>query len=196
MSDSKTNPTDFTEPIPNLGSVQRVGPEDGEYMPATPQERQNIQRLVRSEFLRHHSGPLPAPETLAEYERILPGAAERIFVRFEKQSDHRMSIESKVIGSNTFSQSFATVGSVIFSILALFAGTLLVYLGKDVSGLTLFFGAIAPVTATFFYGRHKQEQERERALEQRPDKQETALAPRPSTDGHTEAPEENDSSTS
>lgn len=33
---------------------------------------------------QHHSGPLPAPQTLAGYESVLPGSAERILVMAEK----------------------------------------------------------------------------------------------------------------
>ena len=40
-----------------------------------------------------HSGPLPAPETLAEYEQFLPGSAERIFAMAEAQLSHRLHIE-------------------------------------------------------------------------------------------------------
>lgn len=35
------------------------------------------------------SGPLPAPETLAEYNEVLPGLAERIVAAFEEEGRHR-----------------------------------------------------------------------------------------------------------
>ncbi|MBU0668042.1 DUF2335 domain-containing protein [Patescibacteria group bacterium] len=46
-----------------------------------------------------YSGPLPTPVHLAQYEEILPGAAERILKMAEDQSSHRRSLESKVISS-------------------------------------------------------------------------------------------------
>ena len=45
------------------------------------------------------SGPLPVPAYLAQYEEILPGSAERILKMAEEQSDHRRSLETKVINS-------------------------------------------------------------------------------------------------
>ena len=45
------------------------------------------------------SGPLPPPNHLEQYERILPGAAERILKMAEDQSLHRRSLEAKVIHS-------------------------------------------------------------------------------------------------
>ena len=37
--------------------------------------------------------PLPAPETLADYEHFLPGSAERIFKMAEAQLAHRLRME-------------------------------------------------------------------------------------------------------
>ena len=34
-----------------------------------------------------YAGPLPHPDTLARYEQILPGSAERVFLAFEKQTE-------------------------------------------------------------------------------------------------------------
>ncbi len=39
------------------------------------------------------SGPLPPPEMLAQYEEILPGAAERILSMAERQAEHRQKME-------------------------------------------------------------------------------------------------------
>jgi len=45
------------------------------------------------------SGPLPPPNHLEQYERILPGAAERLLKMAEDQSLHRRNLETKVIHS-------------------------------------------------------------------------------------------------
>lgn len=44
--------------------------------------------------LEHHSGPLPDPATLEKYERLLPGAAERVFVMAEQEAAHRRKLET------------------------------------------------------------------------------------------------------
>ena len=46
--------------------------------------------MVKQETLlvQEHSGPLPAPWTLAGYEEVTSGAAERIIVMAEKQQEH------------------------------------------------------------------------------------------------------------
>lgn len=47
---------------------------------------------------RHFSGPLPPPEDFAKYEERLPGSADRILKMAEKQMEHRIETERKIIG--------------------------------------------------------------------------------------------------
>ncbi len=41
------------------------------------------------------SGPLPPPAQLEEFERIVPGGAERVFAQFEAEGDHRRAMEAQ-----------------------------------------------------------------------------------------------------
>ena len=55
---------------------------------------------VSIEQIQSSSGPIPDPALLKAYDIVVPGLAERIVNRWEKQSDHRMALEkpsSKVI---------------------------------------------------------------------------------------------------
>ena len=45
-------------------------------------------KLIASRHTKH-SGPLPAPKTLEEYDSVLPGGAERIFSMAEKEQEAR-----------------------------------------------------------------------------------------------------------
>lgn len=49
---------------------------------------------------KHHSGPLPAPEDLARYEQLLPGAAERIIAMAELEQKHRVTMERDAMDSD------------------------------------------------------------------------------------------------
>lgn len=57
-------------------------------------------KLVASEAsvteIRHvgFSGPLPPPEILAEYEKVIPGFAERLLSMTEENAKHRRATES------------------------------------------------------------------------------------------------------
>ena len=50
----------------------------------------------KAERLHFHSGPLPTPETLAGYEALLPGAADRVFAMVERDMDHQHATETAV----------------------------------------------------------------------------------------------------
>ncbi|MDQ3512236.1 MAG: DUF2335 domain-containing protein [Chloroflexota bacterium] len=64
----------------------------------SPPSRDAIVHLVREEVRAElFSGPLPHPDTLAGYENILTGAADRIFTRWEMQSEHRQKLEDFTI---------------------------------------------------------------------------------------------------
>jgi uncharacterized membrane protein len=72
------------------------------------------------------SGPIPAPQILQQYNSIVPGAAERIIRMAEKQSDHRMYLERKVIDSGILKSYF---GMIIATGIAVYG----LYIAKEIS---------------------------------------------------------------
>ncbi|MFQ7172706.1 MAG: DUF2335 domain-containing protein [Thomasclavelia ramosa] len=44
-----------------------------------------------------YSGPIPHPSDFEQYERVLPGAADRILTMAENQSAHRQTLEKAAI---------------------------------------------------------------------------------------------------
>lgn len=45
--------------------------------------------------VHEHRGPIPAPDILEGYERILPGSAERVIAMAEQQAQHRRDLERR-----------------------------------------------------------------------------------------------------
>jgi len=80
-------------------------PEEGQLL----LDEKKIERIVvsiaerRLEYLEH-SGPLPHPEILSGYEKVLPGSADRILKMAEKQQDHRISNENKLVDAENQSR--------------------------------------------------------------------------------------------
>ncbi len=64
-----------------------------------PEEDKNIiiRHMSIVQASRSYSGPLPPPEDLREYESIQKGAADRIIKVLEKQVEHRIEQESKIV---------------------------------------------------------------------------------------------------
>jgi len=71
-----------------------------------------------------HSGPLPAPWEFEYYEKILPGAAERLLSAVENEASHRHAIDHKIVDdiirSGRLGQYFA-FAVVILSLLSVVA---------------------------------------------------------------------------
>ena len=44
-----------------------------------------------------HSGPLPSPDILEQYNKIEPGTANRIISMAEKQAEHRQQLEKRIV---------------------------------------------------------------------------------------------------
>ena len=57
----------------------------------------NGRTLVGVETSLSWSGPLPPPKVLEAYDRLVPGAAERIMKMAEQQSEHRRGLEKTVV---------------------------------------------------------------------------------------------------
>ena len=58
-------------------------------------ESSKFQTMVSHET--SFSGPLPPPEIIRDYDKILPGGAERIFAMAEKEQAHRHNIDSTAV---------------------------------------------------------------------------------------------------
>lgn len=112
-----------------------------------------------------YSGPLPPPEILEHYDRIVPHGAERIFAQFESQSAHRRKVESQIVNSDVFVQVFGAVSALLLGILALGGGLFLVHEGKSVEGFGAFFAGLASLVGVYIYGKKSQASERKEKQE-------------------------------
>ena len=86
--------------------------------PSAPAQRQQGQAgpQVKAEF----NGPLPPPDALEKYERVSPGAAERIIAMAERESSHRHASVDNEYKEASKGQNCA----VIIGALAIISGTI------------------------------------------------------------------------
>jgi uncharacterized membrane protein len=54
---------------------------------------QQDERVQIIQQLSHFSGPLPSPENLLNYDRIIPGTANRIIEMAEKNQEQRLYVD-------------------------------------------------------------------------------------------------------
>lgn len=69
--------------------------------PANKQQpAQQQSTLAVSHTQQQFSGPIPPPSILADYDALIPGAADRILTIFEAQTNHRHDIELRTTRAN------------------------------------------------------------------------------------------------
>ena len=79
-------------------------------------------------------GPLPPPGALRLFEDVVPGSAERILAMAERQADHRIQMERRIIRGD-FTQSYLGLAAgFILSTMVILGGIYLISLGHDWAG--------------------------------------------------------------
>jgi uncharacterized membrane protein len=94
-------------------------------------ERPEFSRLAVQIAQKSHSGPLPAPEDFAEYERALPGSCDRILRMAEKQQDYFYDINKTRITGDLNEARRGQVCAVLIAIVALGLCAWTCYIGAD-----------------------------------------------------------------
>jgi len=111
-----------------------------------------------------YQAPLPPPDMLAAYERILPGAAKRIFDRMERQADHRQWAEKVKLEADIMAQKKGQYFAFIMGLIGLIGGFGLIWIGSSAIGLSIFISTLAAFVAVFIVGKSKQGKALERQL--------------------------------
>lgn len=99
---------------------------------------------TQSETVRISSGPIPSPETLAEYDRVYPGLGQRIVAAFEAEYQKRHYLEKLALEADIEAMrlSHAEVRrgqwlGFVISMFGLVSAAVLVFLDHDAAGAAL-----------------------------------------------------------
>ena len=131
--------------------MSRPVPKDAAVSPST---------MAASMVHAHISmGPLPAAEELKQYERILPGAAERILSMAKHQAAHRQALEKR----DAQDQRLGIVFAFTLALVALIVGCLVVLHDHPVPGALFGLSGVGGIVATFIYGTRSNRKEHEQS---------------------------------
>lgn len=115
-------------------------------------KEQHIEKITH---VQTWQGSLPPPETIEKYDKIVPGAAERILSMAESEMKHRHKSEDKLLKDRTrlsiLSTIFAFLCVILLGVVLCFA----IYIGSDTAAIASAIGAIAAVVGLFTYGKAK-----------------------------------------
>lgn len=117
-------------------------------------KRQNAEVIATKIILRmdtqsFHSGPLPTPAMLADYEKVVPGLARHIVERSDKEQKHRhqivlgdQEIKRNAIRHDTIQSYIGQAAGFVIAMTAITAGIYFVANGKSTAGLATIIVAI------------------------------------------------------
>jgi uncharacterized membrane protein len=108
-----------------------------------------------------HSGPLPHPSILEDYDRVLPGAAERILAMAESQSNHRQNLEGRYLAAESPNSVWGIICGLFLGLVGLSASGICVYGGHGWPGAALGGVTLASLVGVFVYGTSQRRIERE-----------------------------------
>ena len=116
--------------------------------PATRQADVVSERRESFTIARTWQGPLPDPESLAQYEQLVPGAAERFLSMVERQVAHRLRMESE----DSTRLNWGLAAAFVVVILVVAAGAGLIYLGYGWAGAAVIGINVVGLAAVFITG--------------------------------------------
>lgn len=105
-------------------------------------------------------GPLPHPQILDQYDKIVPGSANKIISSWEVQVQHRQELEKKVIASDILHSYIGSALGFIIAMSAIIAGTFLAYIGRPTEGIAAIITALIGLITAFGWGSYQRKKER------------------------------------
>jgi len=130
----------------------------------TPQPKSavpSVNQPAQIAQLAYRSAPLPLPSELESYERILPGAAERIFTMVENQSTHRQKLEVVALSAECRNSLLGIIVGGILGVFGLSISGVCIYTGMGWPGAALGGATLVSLVGTFVYGTRQRRLERE-----------------------------------
>jgi len=122
------------------------------------EKRKEIKSLIlqqRTEIC-HHQGPIPCPDDLAEYNKIIPNGADRIMQMAEKQQHHRMELENIVVKCQQKQSLRGQTFGLILGITGLLTAAFLGFTGHETIGSIIGGSTVISLVSVFVIGRTKQ----------------------------------------
>lgn len=117
-------------------------------------QRTNHQTSVQQ--FEIHQGPLPAPEIIEQYERVLPGSAERLLRMVEQEGEHRRALESRQLRSQIMETHIGQWMAFMIGMFTIAAGAYTAMHGAEWPGAVMGSGGVIGLVAVFIYGRKSQ----------------------------------------
>jgi uncharacterized membrane protein len=111
--------------------------------------------IGQTQITAMYSGPIPPPDHLAMYEKMVPGIAKQFLEEPHREAEHRRRLETQLVEAQI---KLANKGQILAFILAsvtVFASFSLIYFGHNLEGLGTLLLSVGAFVSIFIYGKHK-----------------------------------------
>jgi uncharacterized membrane protein len=114
----------------------------------------DLNRLLEIQSIsRTFVGPFPPPEMMSEYNKIVPGSADRILKMAEAQSNHRQELEKAIIKSDIKLAERGQSYAFSLAVLSLSMTGLFAYMGETALATLLGGTTVIALVSLFMRGR-------------------------------------------
>ena len=130
-------------------------------------EKKQNNRQVSTIEVRGFQGPIPPPEVIEAYERIVPGSAKQIMKTWEKQVGHRIEKETRGSKSDALNSLLGVVSAFIIAMATVLGGVWVMLSGSVWAG-GIFGGlGLVGLVSVFIYGTRSRSRRLEREDQRR-----------------------------
>ncbi|ELI1597030.1 DUF2335 domain-containing protein [Vibrio alginolyticus] len=136
---------------PELAEVASQDPQVGEFLQKSPKLRQALLQITHHQ--QHFSGPMPPPEYLAEYEKIVPGIAKELFDGVKEDSAHIRKMQRDALKAQKRDNLLGQIFGFLIGIFAIGCGTYAAVNGSPLAGGFIGGGGVAALVAVFVIGK-------------------------------------------
>lgn len=96
---------------------------------------------------------LPPPDEIERYEAICHGTLKTLLSTYEKQTDHRIEMESAVVNNDIRNSRYGQVFAFIIAMTAIVGGIVMICLDKNTQGLVSIIAALVALLGVFLGSR-------------------------------------------
>ena len=122
--------------------------------------KQGENQVVAQMMSIERSSILPPPDEMERYEKLSPGLTTTLINTYQKQAEHRMELEKTVISSCISNAKRGQIFAFTIAMTALLGGFALLFLDKNILGITSILGSLAALVGVFIYGNKSKKDER------------------------------------
>lgn len=113
-----------------------------------------IRQAIAVQVSKSHSGPLPAPEDFAEYERHCPGGADRILRMAESAQQHQFNIDKEGLSKSFLEARIGQIFGFVLGLSGIIGGVVCILQNHAIGGTILSGASLVALVTVFVKGRN------------------------------------------